>query len=296
MEILIQKFIQAHTESEKFLETGNIVGAKQKYLEALDTYHKIDQSSLEHFHKELAHDQITSLFKKVNSAKSSLKVPPNIIAAAVLLIVLSATVAFKPSVVGLAGFDDVVKQDVSLNISESSIHQLALRDRPLSLSASGEFVGKVKLFHKEGERLKLIFESDGTIGNFTDACVESCSTDAASNNIEVFAQLEENSSVFVSQVSYKIEHRSNTAPRWTGSSSSFQASVGKPTTIDLSNYFADDENDPLVFLSTAPEGVDVTVQDSSITIKSDSTGTKNLLFIASDLIEVTRVPVTVEVS
>src|SRR3989344_2236179 len=98
MEILIQKFIQAHTESEKFLETGNIVGAKQKYLEALDTYHKIDQSSLEHFHKELAHDQITSLFKKVNSAKSSLKVPPNIIAAAVLLIVLSATVAFKPSV------------------------------------------------------------------------------------------------------------------------------------------------------------------------------------------------------
>ncbi len=295
MEELIQKFIQAHSETEKLLEQGNVSGAKQRYLETLDAYHKIDQSSLEHFHKELAYDQITSLLKKVNSSREKLRLPLHVVTAVVLILVLGVTVVLKPSVVGLAGFDDLVRQDVNLNITESSIHQLTLRDRPLSLSASGEFVGKVKLFHKEGERLRLIFESDGASGSFTDACVESCTADSESNNIELFAQLEEGSSLFISQISYKIEHARNTAPRWIGSTTSFQASVGKPAVIDLADYFADDENDSLVFLSTADEGVDITVQDSRITIKASSSGIKKILFIASDLIDVTRVPVTIEV-
>lgn len=296
VDALIEKFVAAQKSAQDLLAQGDVASAKQKYLEVLDVYHQIDQSSLEQFHKELAYDQVHALFSQVNEAKARMKIPYNLIVAGILIIALSTGIVLKPSIVGLAGFDDLVRQEVNLNITESSIKTVTLRDSPLSLSASGEFTGKVKLFHKEGERLRLIFESNSSSGNFTDVCVETCTLSANGNTVELFAQVEEGASLFVKEVSYRVERKSNTAPRWTGTSTTFRASVGKPTTIDLADYFSDDENDPLVFLSTSSEGLDVEVQNSNITLKPNAGGTKNILFIASDLIAVTRVPVKIEVS
>jgi len=295
-ERIVEKFVASQKAAQDLLLQGNVIAAKQKYLDVLDAYHEIDKSSLPQFHKELAYDQVNALFRQVNDAKEQMKIPYNLIIAGILILALSVGVVLKPSIVGFAGLDDLIQQDANLNITSSSIHELTLRDRPLSLSASGEFAGKVKLFQKQGEQLKLIFESNASSGTFTDACAETCTLNTNSNVIELFAQLEPNASLFVREVSYHVTHKSNTAPHWQGSSTNFRASVGKPTTIDLLDYFADDEHDSLVFLSTESEGVSVEVQNSKLTLTPSTSGTKNLLFIASDLITVTKVSVTIEVT
>ena len=295
-EAVIERFVAAQKSAQELLAQGNAVAAKQKYIEVLDIYHQIDSSALPQFHKEMAYDQVNALFTQVNEARERIKVPYNLIVAGILIVVLSAGVALKPSIVGLVGFDDLVRQDVNINFTSSSIRDVTLREAPLSLAVSGEFVGKVKLFHKEGEHLRLIFDSDDSNGSFTDVCGETCTLGVDSNVIELFAQIEENASLFVREISYKVAHKSNTAPHWSGASTTFRATINRPTRIDLADYFADDESDALVFLSTAGEGIDVEVQNSNLTLKPTTTGTKNLLFIASDLIAVTRVPVTIEVN
>src|SRR5574341_1331036 len=107
---LIKKFVDLHSQTEQFLNGDNVKDAKQKYLEVVNAYHDIEKSSLEHFHKELAYDQVTTLFKKVNEAKERVQVPYHLIVAAVLIIAFSILVFLKPSIVGLAGYEDLIKQ------------------------------------------------------------------------------------------------------------------------------------------------------------------------------------------
>ncbi|HLC32470.1 MAG TPA: hypothetical protein VJJ82_01460 [Candidatus Nanoarchaeia archaeon] len=294
MDPLVEEFVAAQKEAHELLAKGEAAKAKEKYLAVLEIYHKIDKSALEQFHKELAYDQVNALFSEVNQAREHMKIPYNLVVAGLLILALGTGVFLKPSIVGLVGLDDLVRQEVNVNLSSSSIRELTLRDHPLSLAASGEFTGHVKLFQKEGEQLRLVYASNGTAGTFTDACAETCTISTNSNVVELFAQVQENASLFVREISYRVEHKRNTAPHWQGANTNFRATVGRSTTIDLSDYFADDESDPLVFLSTTGEGINVEVQNSNITLTPTSAGTKNLLFIASDLIAVTRVPVTIE--
>lgn len=294
---LIKKFVDAQKETEQLLEQERVSDAKQKYLQVLDAYQAIDRSSLEKFHKELAYDQVTALFKKVNDAKERVKVPVNLIVAAVLIIALSVAVFFNPSIVGLISLEDLARQPVNLTFTESGIQQVTLKDRPLTLSASGTFTGSAKLFFKQGNKLELILDTQRLQnGSFTDICEDTCEVNADSNTIELFASLEPGGRLELSELSYKIERKTNTAPAWKGSSRSFNAQVGKPVTIDLADYFGDAEGDPLVFLSTTAEGLDVLVQESKVTITPSGAGQKQITFVASDLVEVTRVGVTISVN
>lgn len=293
---LVKKFVDLHAQTEQLLNEDKLKEAKQKYLEVVETYHAIDKSELGKFHKELAYEQVTTLFKKVSETKERVQVPYHLIVAAVLIISFSVLIFLKPSVVGLAGYEDLVRQEVSLTFTQSGVQQVSLRDRPLTLLASGEFYGKAKLFLKQGEKFELIFDSEkSNSSNFTDACADTCGINANSNSIELFAEIGEGSRLIVKELAYKIERKDNTAPAWTGERK-FHAYSGKQLTIDLSQYFTDAENDDLVYLSTTTEGLDVSVQNNKVTITPNGAGTKTVTFIATDLLEVTKIPVTIEVS
>ena len=297
-EELIKKFVEMHSQTEQLLNAEKLKEAKQKYLQVVELYHGIEKSSLERFHKELAYEQVTRLFKKVNETREKVQVPWHLIAAGSLVIMFSILVFFNPSIVGFASVDNIVREKVDYNFIQSKIQEATLQDRPLSLSASGEFTGAVKLFYKKGDKLEVIFDSQKSPsenGKFTDVCEETCEITAQSNTIELFAQVEEGGKLTVKELSYMVQRKSNTAPGWTSNTRTFKATKGETTTIDLSQYFKDADNDPLTYLSTTAEGLDVIVENSQVTLTPSTTGTKNIIFIASDLREVTRVPVTIEV-
>jgi len=295
----IQKFVELHAETEQLLNNDKIQEAKQKYLDVINAYQSIEQSSLDHFHKEIAHDQVTKLFKKVNDAKARVKIPYNLIAAAALIIAFSFVVFLNPEIVGLVGFEDLVRQPVDITFTESGLEQVTLRNKPLTLSASGELTGHGKLYYKKGEKLELIFDSAVSPvddnGKFVDVCEETCDLNTDSNAIELFAQVDDGSTLKITELSYKVQRTDNSAPAWKGTTRTFTATRGTPLTLNLDDYFEDPENDPMVYLSTTAEGIDVSVQNSEVTITAQTTGSKQVTFIASDLLALTKIGVTINV-
>ena len=297
-EELVKKFVDVHAQTEKLLNDDKIAEAKQKYMEVVNAYHELEKSSLEHYNKELAYDQVTQLFKKVNETKARVQVPYNLILAAVLILGFSIVIFLKPSIVGLAGFEDLIRQPISITFDESRLQQVTLKDSPLTLSVSGEFTGTVKLFFKKGNKFELVFDSEKSISNngtFTDICEETCEVIADSNSIELFADVSKGGRLVVRELLYKVQRTDNTAPMWTGSTKAFTAQKGKPLNIDLTQYFSDAENDALVFLSTTDRDLEITLQNSKVTITPKATGKRHIVLIASDLQDITKVPVTINV-
>jgi len=294
-EDLIKKFVDLHAQTEQLLAADNLANAKQKYLEVLNAYHEIESSPLEHFHKELAHDQVSALFKKVNETKERVKIPYNLIVAGVLILGLSVLVLLKPSIVGLVSLEDLVRQPVTLTFTESGLQQITLRDRPLTLSVSGNSTGNVKLYYKQGNKLELIYASNSSTQTFTDTCAETCTINSEANTIELFANIDKGT-LNINEISYKIERTKNSPPTWKGATRTFKAKINQPILLDLADYFSDPEDDRLVYLSTTDEGLDVSVLDSKVTLTAKTAGTKNIIFVASDLLDVTRVPVTIDAS
>lgn len=296
----IQKFIELYSQAEQLLEQSQVFEAKQKYLEVLAAYQAIDKSDLDKIHKEIAYEQVTTLFKKVNEAKERTKVPVNLIIAAVLVIGFSTLVFFEPSIVGFVGFEDVVREQVNLTIDSSKLISLTLKDRPLSFKISGSTTtSDAKLFLKKGEKLELIFDAQKSQmtqdGQFVEVCEETCEINADNNVVEIFAQVE-GGVLNVNELVYTVKRTTNTPPRYVGKSQIFNAKKGEDLALNLDEYFTDDNGDKLTYLSTKDEGLETQVYDNYVTLRPTSTGTKRIMFVASDLQDVTRVPITVEVN
>lgn len=293
-EDLIKKFLDAHKQTEELLNQDKITEAKQKYLDVVNTYHEIQNSKLDQFHKEVAYDNVTTLFKKINDAKQRITIPYNAIVAAVLIIAFSFLVAFKPSIVGLASYTDTVTQPLDVTFTESKLYQLNLQDRPLSLALSGTTTGAAKVYFKQGEKLELIVDTAQSGSTFENICAETCDVNANSNAVELFVEVQ-SGELKLTGVQYKIEPRPNTPPVWQGDKN-FAMTAGQANTVDLNNYFTDADNDQLVFLSTTAEGLEVQVEHHTATITPASAGTYKMLFIASDRKDATRIPVTISAS
>ncbi|VVB81314.1 Uncharacterised protein [uncultured archaeon] len=202
-EELVKKFVDLQTEAETLLAQDKIKEAKQKYLEVVDAYHEIEKSPLEHFHKELAYEQVTTLFQKVSETKERVSVPYHLIAAGILVIALSVLVFIKPSIIGFVGYEDIIRQPVALTFTESAVKQITLQDRPMSLLASGNYTGNVKLYYKDGEKFELIFDSaKAQGGTFKEVCEETCEIITDSNTIELFANIE-GGTLTLNELAYK---------------------------------------------------------------------------------------------
>ncbi len=291
---LIKKFLDAHQATEALLNQDNIAEAKQKYLDVVNIYHDIQNSQLDHFHKEIAYDNVTTLFKKINDAKKRITVPYNAIIAAILIIAFSFLVAFNPSIVGLASYTDTVTQPLDVTFAESKLYQLNLQDRPLSLALSGTTTGAAKVYLKQGEKLELVVDTAQAGSTFENICAETCDVNANSNAIELFVEVQ-SGELKLTSVQYKIEPRPNTPPAWQGDKT-FAMTVGQANTVNMNNYFTDADNDQLVFLSTTADGLEVQVEHNTATITPASAGTYKMLFIASDRKDATRIPITITAS
>lgn len=293
----ITRFVDLHQETEELLNQSKVKEAKQKYLDVVQAYQAIHNSDLEKFHKDIAYQQITTLFKQVSQAKERIKVPVNLIVAACLIIAFSITIAFKPSIVGLASFEDTITQPIGKTFTESGVEQFTLQELPLSLSATGTVNGSAKLFLKQGEKLELIYDSEKSPtqnGAFTRICEETCDVNLKSNAIELFIQVDEGS-ITLDELVYDIERTNNNPPTWKSKKRIFNAKQGQPLTIDLDKHFTDKDGDKLTYLSTTDDGLDVNVQNNLVTITPERTGSKHVVLVASDLIDLTRVTVTIEV-
>lgn len=290
----IKRFVDLHKQTEELLHQNDVKGAKQKYIEVVNAYHDIQNSSLERFHKELAYDQVTQLFQRVSDAKERVQIPYNIIVAAILVIVFSFVILFKPSVVGLYGFEDTVKQPLGKTFTESAIEQIALRDKPLRFAISGTSNGSAKVYLREADRLELVYDTAGQTGPFDNVCAESCQTNLKSSSIELLVQVE-SGSITIDELIYTIERKDNGAPFWKHNTQIFSATVGTPLILNLDDYFADPENDQLVYVSSTDEGLDIVVEQNMLTLTAQTSGTKHINIIASDLLEVSRVAVTINV-
>ena len=88
---------------------------------------------------------------------------------------------------------------------------------------------------------------------------------------------------------------SNGAPQWHSSQVAYSLRNGGQLAVDLANSFRDPDGDPLAFLATGDNGIDVSVTGSVALITAHAAGDHHILFIASDLVSVTKVPITIHV-
>ena len=293
---LIKRFVEIHSETEALINEKKVNEARKKYMELMSVYHELDKSPAEKFHKDLAYDQVTQIFHKLNEVKKKVRIPANLVAAAVLIIALSLIVILRPSIVGLLSFEDEINQQVNLAFNGTTITSVTLKDKPLSLAVSGQVTGDAKLYLKRGEQILLIFDSAQAEldpeGRFEKVCIDTCTlTTFDIKNIELFSNVEADSTLLITNIIYNIERKANSPPAWTSQKTEFR--IKGETTINLSEHFKDPEGDTLVFLSTEDEGIEIGVKNEIVTIIPDPgvKGEKHVTFIASDLDEVAKAPV-----
>ena len=296
---LIKSFVEVSSKARGLLDQRKVDEAKQVYLELLSVYNEINNSALVKYHKEIAHSELIKLHTEIEHSKPPIKLPHikiNVLIAVVLVIVLSIFMIQNPKIIGLVSLSDTLTHSMNTTITESGIIEVNLHERPLSLGVTGTFTGKAKLYLKQGETLRLIFDSETNEGDtFTNVCGETCSVKTDSNAIVLFVTLGEESTLYLDSINYKVERKQNTAPKWTGKTKEFTLTDGQGK-LDLNNYFSDADGDKLTYLATMDEGLNILVQDNKLTIKSTgSKGKKSITLIATDLEEVIKVPVTVNV-
>ena len=98
-----------------------------------------------------------------------------------------------------------------------------------------------------------------------------------------------------STVGLAVADLGNSPPKWIRPSTEFSLPQNVQTSYDLSVFFTDKDEDLLVFLATETDGVNVEVSNSVVKLTPTSKGRHEITFIASDLTDVTRVPVTIQV-
>lgn len=292
MQDTIKRFVETQDRIHSLIVHNEVDKAKVLYHDLLDIYHKISESDLEYFHKELAHEQISAVHSDLTAAEKTVRLPMNVIVAVVLVAALSALVFINPSIVGLITFEDEVTQVVNLTFTESRIVDLNLKDSPLSLAASGSFEGDVKLFYKVGDDLTSIFDSaDAEDSSFTKVCDDTCSIRSDSNSIQLFAQVGEDSSLQLDEIIYTVARDDNSAPVWTSDEKVFTIEGEKE--IDLDAHFEDPDGDEMVYLSTSDDGLQVTVSNNILRIVPVGKGETHITVIASDLDKLTKVPLKI---
>lgn len=81
--------------------------AKEKYEQLYAVYHQINSSQLEKIHKEVAYQQLLTSYHLIEELKQQSNAPINIIAIAIVIILVSVIVFINPRMIGLAVFQEL---------------------------------------------------------------------------------------------------------------------------------------------------------------------------------------------
>lgn len=289
---LIKQFIDIASELKSTVSEQNLKSAKQKYQELYGKYQQINDSKLEKIHKEVAYQQLVTTYHSIQELKQQTTAPTNIIAIALVIIILSVIIFVNPRMVGLAVFQEMTKQDVNINFQQSGQEEVLLKKIPSSLTASGKFTGTgtAKLYAEMDGRKLLLFDSAKskvTNQKFTDQCIDTCILPKiGATKIALTAELD-NANLQIDSISYYSRVK-NTAPVWNGELKTVR--VNGETTVDFGPYFRDNDNDQIVYMAVTPEGITAEVTGSRITFLPEETtkGERYADIIASDLKHTTK--------
>lgn len=277
----------------------DLTRAKQKYQELYSIYQQINDSQLEKIHKEVAYQQLVTSYHLIQDLKDSTTTPTNIIAIAVVIILVSVVVFINPRMVGLAVFQESISQPVNFEFSQSGSREITFKSLPSSLSVSGEFVGDgtAKLFAESEGRRMLVFDSTKSniqATKFTGQCIDTCVLPkVGTTKMTLFAEVDK-ATLKLNSINYYTRLK-NTAPVWNGEPKVI--TVQGKTTVDFSKYFTDSDGDELVYLVTTPEGINAEVSGSIVTFTADQTakGEKFADLIVSDMKHSTRAKIKLEI-
>jgi len=204
---LIQKFVDAFHGTQSALDNYDMDAAANGYKNMLAAYNDIAASRLEPLHKELAYDQLVKVYQGLQKPKSSIHATTHIIAAAVLLVLFSFLVFFRPSLVGLATLDPHTVQDLNWAFVGSGTRGVHLDAVPQSLRISGKVDGNgfVRAYATTQNSRVLLFDNDmvrmNPDGTFNAACVHTCDAglDTADFTLDVVV---ENAALTVYSIEY----------------------------------------------------------------------------------------------
>ena len=190
---LVQKFVDTYNATQESLNSGDREGAVNGYKDLLDTYNAISSSDLEAMHKELAHDQLVKIYEALQSPpKNSIHTTTHIIAAAVLLVLFSFLVFFRPAISGLTTAEQATTiHDLNLAFVESEKRAIHLDAVPQSLRLSGKIDGSgfVRVYAVTPYQRVLVFDDDmanvGRDGIFNSACTNTCRSGLDTQDFEL---------------------------------------------------------------------------------------------------------------
>ena len=196
---LVQKFVDAYKATQECIDNNDISGATTRYSELLDIYKEINASRLDPMHKELAYDQLVKVYNAIqNPPKASIHATTHIIAAAILLVLFSFMVFFKPAVFGavIAAPEQKVVQDLNWAFVEPESRQLHLEAVPKSLRITGKVDGNgfVRVYAVTPDSRWLVFDNDlariKRDGNFKSECVSTCNRNLGTQDIQLDIEVE----------------------------------------------------------------------------------------------------------
>ena len=204
---LVQKFVDAFHSTQSSLNDGDRETAATGYKDMLNVYNQISSSRLDPLHKELAYDQLVKVYNGLQNPPSSMRASTHIIAAAVLLVLFSFIVFFRPAVFGMVTAEAQISQDVNVAFVESGTHALHLDAAPHGLRVTGKVDGDgfAEVYAQTDDKRVLLFDSDLVTlkkdGTFSAACLHTCAERFASADITLDVQLD-NAALTIYSIEY----------------------------------------------------------------------------------------------
>jgi hypothetical protein len=122
------------------------------------------------------------------------------------------------------------------------------------------------------------------------APTENISTNISANiTEEIITELENISKNITENITANItENITNNAPALIKSIENIVLKQKQTITINLSEYFYDEDNDTLVFTLIKPEGIRAEIIGELVILEAEELGNKSIIFLASDLKDITQ--------
>ncbi len=305
MSRLLKEFSDSVALIGVFLSRKNFEKAENAYERLSSVYSEIrrknavDPQIQQNMYNTINHIH-TQLYVGKKLAESDRHIIPKISAVCIfiMLALLSFFAILSPSITGnVVFFPTDVEQFVNKTYTSGGMHSLSLLGNPESFKASG-FVqgsGTARLYVSKGKDLHLVYDSQRIADNpFSKACLDSCFLSGFnSTNISLVVELKD-AVLHISNVSYTAGKPFNHPPRWQGSTNFL---VKDRLEIDLTKYFFDEDGQNLIFLATTAEGLKISIFDNAAVFEKEkgASGDVYVTLIATDFIDVARVPISVRI-
>lgn len=232
--------------------------------------------------------EVEEINRKIANLNKSLGVAKNRQANQTLLLVIVSSIvisgllflALKPQFLGLVTFAETYEKNISLTTSSNKSLVIQLDGPPTSLRLSGSLVGtgnsSVYLLQNNNRMLiafvrytlpknaitGTIIGQENLTGNstpqpityFDNVCAETCSLSAVAPNITLLIEIH-NATLLLTKLTYTLAKEENLShlPYWDSNLSTF--AIEGPSLINLSNYFADPNNETLTYLVTTADNL-----------------------------------------